>query len=39
LVSALTNLPHKAFVYGALITMINSHSTHLANDIVTHMIE
>jgi DNA-binding transcriptional regulator YbjK len=39
LVSALTNLPHKAFVYGALITMINIHSTHLANEIVTHMIE
>jgi hypothetical protein len=38
-VSALTNLPHKAFVYGALITMINIHSTHLANEIVTHMIE
>lgn len=39
LVSALTNLPHKAFVYGALISMINVVSPSLATDVIAHMLD
>ena len=39
LIQAITNLPHKAFVYGTLISMINLVSPSLAHEIVSHLIE
>jgi hypothetical protein len=38
-VQAVTNLPHKAFVYGALIGMVNLTCPSLAHDIVSSLIE
>ena len=39
MVQAVTNLPHKAFVYGALIGMVNLTCPSLAHDIVSSLIE